>query len=168
MLPVGSAAVAGAAGGAWPSSAANSPTPVRPKRSTASNSVPIVVRKLRSSSRRRQYSRVSSASPPSAVPSTSIRQRSIVAMMGSTSRRRRSRMIVSNMCHTSVSAAKYSFRSPNRCTRWIRPQSTSARRFMLALPRETWSCAMMSSVQSGRVDTKSRAWISAMVRLMPQ
>ncbi len=57
-----------------------------------------------------------------------------------------------NISHTLVSETKYSLRSPFLCTRWIRPQSRSWRRFMLVFPREIWSCCMMSSVQSGSAE----------------
>src|SRR3954467_13587781 len=48
------------------------------------------------------------------------------------------------------------------------PQPCSSRRLVLTLDRATPRVAAISSACSGRGDRKSRAWIWATVRLMPQ
>ena len=73
-----------------------------------------------------------------------------------------------HMVQTSFSLAKYSFRSRGRETRRISPQSTSARRFMLAFPRLTASSAMTSSIVSGLSAIISSACMRAIVLLIPQ
>src|ERR1051325_1403034 len=88
--------------------------------------------------------------------------------MGSTSLFLLSLATCLNTFHMSFSAEKYSIRSPGLCTLLTRPQSMSARMFMLALPREILSSSMISSVLSGSGETINKAWSWAMVRLMPQ
>ncbi len=89
------------------------------------------------------------------------------AITGSISRFFRSRAMVRHIVSTSDSAVKYSLRSPRLCTREITPQSCSARSDIEAFPREMCRRSITSSVHRSRPVMYSRAWTSAIVRLMP-
>ena len=88
--------------------------------------------------------------------------------MGSSSLFFRSLTICFTTFQISFSAVKYSLRSPGINTLSTSPQLISSRMFIFVLPRLMSSSCITSSCVTGSGLINSKAWICAMVRLMPQ
>ena len=87
--------------------------------------------------------------------------------VGWISLRLRSRAICFVSSCTSFSDVKNSFRSPAFDVLYTIPQSINCRKFILVFPLEICNSSIISSMDNGSGEIKSKAWICAMALLIP-